>query len=52
MEEEKADVEGAFAVVWEAVCWAIVRIDVMICVVIITDRLGSVIKLVSENIDV
>jgi hypothetical protein len=52
VEEEAAGEEGAFVVVWEAVCGAIVWMDVMICVVIITDPLGSVIMLVSEDIDV
>jgi hypothetical protein len=52
VEEEEAEGEGAFVVVWEAVCVAIVWMDVMICVVIITDPLGSVIMLVSEDIDV
>ena len=52
MEEEEADGERAFVVVLEAVCGAIVWMDVMICVVIITDPLGSVIMLMSEDIDV
>jgi hypothetical protein len=52
VEEEEAEGEGAFVVVWEAVCGAIVWMDVMICVVIITDPLGSVVMLVSEDIDV
>jgi hypothetical protein len=52
VEEEEAEGEGAFVVVWEAVCGAIVWMDVIICVVIITDPLGSVVMLVSEDIDV
>jgi hypothetical protein len=51
-EEEEAEGEGAFVVFWEAVSGAIVWMDVMICVVIITDPLGSVVMLVSEDIDV
>jgi hypothetical protein len=52
VEEEEAEGEGAFVIVWEAVCRAIVWMDVMICVVIITDPLGSVVMLVTEDIEV
>jgi hypothetical protein len=52
MEEEEAEGEGASVVVWEAICGAIVWMDVIICVVIITEPLGSVVMLVSEDIDV
>ena len=52
VEEEEVEGEGPFVIVWEAVCVAIVWMDVMICVIIITDPLGSVVMLVTKDIDV